>query len=740
MTARLLEPLLILFGAGFTAAVSLALGRVLLRRLNLRLYRAEEWAFSFVLGAAILSLAVFALCAAQIAYPAVFLAAGAVSIGAALRAGAFRPQAKPFPALPALWRRLFLAVFSIYTVLYFFNAMAPELSPDGSGYHLGLVYRYLREHGFPRITTHMYSNLSQGVEMLFLFAFAFGRHSAAALVHFAFLVTLPVLMLSYGRRFGLAQAGAWGALFVFVSPIIGVDGISAYNDVAVATLVFSVFYLLQIWDRERAPGLLPAIGLAAGFCYASKYTAFLAVPYALVFVGWKAGRKRQAVLSPLLVISLCALIMILPWVVKNWIVLQNPFSPFLNGLFPNPNVYVSFEKDYAQHMRNYEGLRSRRDIPYELLLGGALAGFLGPLFALAPLALLALRRPEGRRLLLAALLFGSPWLTNIGARFLIPAMPFAALAMALVLSEWKRVAPALALVHAVISWPSVLERYAPRYAWRLENIPVRQALRIESEDSFLNFKMPLYSVARMVEQNTPPGAKVFTYSSVPESYTTREILVAYQAAFNNRMGDILWNPLLPDFAPTWHLRFRFPSQPLRGIRVVQTASGVPDLWSVGELRVFDGNRELPREPGWRLRAHPNPWDVQLAFDNSPVTRWRSWQSLFSGMFLDVDFGGVRTAGSVLVECSHDQSKIKLKLEGRDAGGAWRPLAAAPEESDAPPLLGLRRAATRELKWNGIDYLLIFQNDFGAEDFRSNAPLWGITEVREHRGARLYRID
>jgi hypothetical protein len=53
---------------------------------------------------------------------------------------------------------------------------------------------------------------------------------------------------------------------------------------------------------------------------------------------------------------------------------------------------------------------------------------------------------------------------------------------------------------------------------------------------------------------------------------------------------------------------------------------------------------------------------------------------------------------------------------------------------------MRRAATRELKWNGIDYLLIFENDFGAADFRGNAPLWGITEVSEHRGARLYKIN
>ena len=80
--------------------------------------------------------------------------------------------------------------------------MAPEISPDGSTYHLGLVGRYIRERGFHRITTSMYANLSQGVEMLFVPPFAFGRHSAAAMVHFAFLLALPLAIALYARRAG----------------------------------------------------------------------------------------------------------------------------------------------------------------------------------------------------------------------------------------------------------------------------------------------------------------------------------------------------------------------------------------------------------------------------------------------------------------------------------------------------------------------------------------------------------
>src|SRR5207249_1776434 len=136
--------------------------------------------------------------------------------------------------------------------------------------------RYMHAHGFVRITTNMYANLSQGVEMLFLFAFAFGRHSAAALTHFPFLVALPLAMLSYARRFGFTVAGVCGALLVFASPVVGIDGTVAYNDVATACIVFTVFYLTSIWAAEESSsGLLAPIGLVAGFGYAAKYTAFV---------------------------------------------------------------------------------------------------------------------------------------------------------------------------------------------------------------------------------------------------------------------------------------------------------------------------------------------------------------------------------------------------------------------------------------------------------------------------------
>ena len=173
---------------------------------------------------------------------------------------------------------------------------------------------------------------------------------------------------------------------------------------------------------------------------------------------------------------------------------------------------------------------------------------------------------------------------------------------------------------------------------------------------------------------------------------------------------------------------------------MQTATGAPDLWSVAEFRIFRGETELPRDPNWKLRAKPNPWDVQLAFDNSLVTRWRTWETLRPGMYMEVEFAAPETTDSVLLESAHDQWKIRLRLEGMDDTGKWKTLSDAPEQSEGKPLVGLRRAAADEVKALGIDYLLVYDFDYRADDFTKNARSWGATLLGEHNGARLYRLD
>lgn len=731
----------ILFGAGFTVATAWALGAILLRRLSLTLYKAEERLFAFLVGSACLSGIVFLLASLKLVRKGVLLPIGILAIGYALFSGAHRASGREFLPIPRLWKLVFALAFGFFTVLYFFNALAPEISPDGMAYHLGEVAKYARAHGFVRITTNMYGNLSQGVELLFLYAFLFGKHSAAALVHYAFFLCLTFLILCYGRRLGYPRVGVAAAIFLYASSVIGLDGTIAYIDVAVATIGFGLFYLLQIWDEKRASKLLVPIGILTGFAFATKYTAVLAVPYALGFIAWKQWRARQSVFRPVLVTGALALVWIAPWLIKNWIWMDNPFSPFANRLFPNPYIHISFEEEYRRLEQTY-GLENRWQIPRELTVGGnLLAGLFGPLFLLTPIALFALRQRAGRQLWLAALIFGLPFYANVGSRFLIPAAPFVSLALALTFANIQPILLALTLAHAISCWPSVEQRYCGSYAWRLNGIPFRAALRLEPESEFIASRVAQFAESQAAERLVPAGEKVFAFSQLCDSYMTREVVVSFQAAYNELARDLLWTPVFSSFQPTRMLTFKFPPRELRAIRIVQTQLPSDVQWSISELRIYDGAEELPRAPEWRLRAHPNPWDVQMAFDNDPVTRWRSWQVAEPGMFVQVDFGKTQRVDEVVADSSDEGHKTKVKLEGQDANGKWTAILDEPEETSRPIPVNLRRAAAEELKARGIRYVVIEKTDYRSEDYQVYAGVWGFKCIAEI-GSRawLYQIE
>jgi hypothetical protein len=728
----------ILLGALLTGITSSSFGTILFQRLHIKAGRAEFFSLAFLVGSACFSQAVFFLCAIGLARKGVFIAIGLLAAIAAL--GMYqRIETRPAStSLPRRWKWTLGALFALFGIVYLVNALAPEASPDGSAYHLPIVARYLNAHGFQPITWNLYASLSQGIELLFLPAYSIGGPSAAAMVHFLFLLDLTVLMICYGHRFGFPVPAAVAAFLVFASPVIGWDGTAAYVDIAAAAILFGLFYLLQVWDQTRARCLLIPIGILAGASYAAKYTAAISVPYALVFLAWKLWRGRQPMARPILSVCGIAALFILPWMIKNAVLVGNPVAPFGNALFPNPYVHVSFEQQYLSHLRHYQ-LTSLFQAPWELTVKGEkLQGFLGPVFLLSPLALFSLRRREGRRLLFAGAAFALPWFLNVGTRFLIPALPMLGLALTLALARPGVLLPAVAVLHAVLSWYATPIRYFDSYAPRIASFPLLAALRIEPEETYLARRSAGYLVDRLIEREVPPGEKVFSFDPVPETWTDRQILIGYYSAENETLTDILWTAMIPGMFPAHALDLRFPERQLRRVRAIQ--AGTPDagIWGVSEFQMFSGNTPIVPDGRWRFNARPNPWDARLAFDNSMVTRWQSWQTATPGMFIEADLPAPARIDRVRL-LGKEALRASIELQGMDAAGRWQTIPIQPFASSIPVTENLRAAAIRALLDRGIRYLLVSPGTLGANDFHKNAGAWGIRQIGESGGTRLYRL-
>ena len=148
-----------------------------LRPLRGVMTEAEGWILSYAIGSALLSSAMFALCAAGWVTDASVVLLGAAATACWLRWGRWtwppKQGQRRSPDSPLLLAVILPA--SIYGVLYVVHTLAPETRSDAMGYHLGLVQRYYRASGFVPLTTNVYAQISQGTEMLYLFAYAIGR-------------------------------------------------------------------------------------------------------------------------------------------------------------------------------------------------------------------------------------------------------------------------------------------------------------------------------------------------------------------------------------------------------------------------------------------------------------------------------------------------------------------------------------------------------------------------------------
>lgn len=729
----MIQALAALAGAALTAAACCGAGSLLAAVLRLKLNRTEWLPFTFLMGAPCLHLAMFLALALHIAYWPVLLVVPAALVVAAFLKGA-RPAAGAAAPMTGWFRYLFWAVFGIFSVVYFLHALGPEGSPDGQSYHLGLIARYLHARGFERITSNMYAGLGEGVEMLFLPAYSIGRNSAAALVHFEFALALALAMLAYGKRIRKPTAGMTAALLTYVAPVVGIDGTSAYIDVAVAAIVFGTFYLLQLWDENREPRVLIAVGLLAGYAYAAKYTAFVMLPFALGYVLWRTRR-----LAPLATVAAFGALMIAPWMIRDGVIFRDPVYPFANSVFRNPYRHVVSEQEYSDYYRNYD-LPSLAALPLEVTLRGERTqGVLGPVFLLAPLALLALRYRAGRRLLAAGAVVFSTYFLNVGTRFLIPSLPFVSLSLALALSESTAVLATVIAFQAFTSWPSNLKFYADQNAWRLEGAQLKAALRRIPQDRYLRDRDPAYTMARMLDANVPEGEKVLSFAGVADAYTTREVLLNYSSAGSEELADILNNGWIPGYQPSVLHTFTFPETRVRKIRVREMiTSGNYREWSVHEVRFFHLGVELPRRQDWRLEAWPNPWDVQMAFDNSPATRWRSWETLRAGMYIEADLGRPEMVDEVRLETSSDSSDAREQLQLTDESGNEVAEVNDPRASPITPPSWIRRAATFEMARRGVHYLLVPESEEIGKDIRGDPEGWGLEEVAHGYGTRLYR--
>jgi len=723
--------LAILFGAALPLAAAYAWGVMLLRRV------AAPPEIALAVGAAFESLLIFLLLLLHLGWRPAYLVVGLAPLAVLPFLHRTNRDDAVVEPLGRYGRIAAGVIFAAYGVWYLVNAMAPEISPDGIAYHLGLPFEYTRLGRFPdRID--FYGMLPQGMEMLFTMAFAFGRHSAAKLVELGFLAATPTLLLRTARRLGLPDR-AWlvAAAFYFCAPVTGLTGASSYNEAALVFFTLAAFYLLLVWRDTGERWYLPAAGLAAGFCYAIKIPGAMVLAGAGLWVAVGGGARRWRGLA---LLAAGALPSVAPWLVRNAVVAGNPLAPLGNALFPNPYFHVLRERILAADLADY-GHVAPLDVPWQLAFGDRLTGTFGPLLLALPLMVLAWRSRAARLAMAAAVVLALPWFSNQGARFLMPSMALAGLALGAALAgAWRgRAAWAAVALQAIVCWPQALNLWQPDSTFRLQRFPLAAALRIEPQARYLAREVPEYQVARTIEKSTPNDARIFSFGPVANAYLPRAVTVSWQSAEGERMRDALYDAFYP--GGLYQRRGRWQAEPLMGLRFRLPAADEGE-WDVSEVEIYSKGKRVPAAADWTLTAQPNVWEAPLALDNNYATRWRTWRPIEAGMTLEIDFAVPVIADGVALVSRTPTGGVPLEIWVKPADQDWRLATNSPPTEVSAALLR-RPDGIAALRPDGFGY--IFAPVEGAGEGRIGADMlanpldWGLEPVARAGSSALFRI-
>jgi hypothetical protein len=425
------------------------------------------------------------------------------------------------------WSRFVPTLIGVAALLNLLGAMAPPFEYDELEYHLGALSEYVRAGKIIALPHNFYSNMPQLTEMLYLLAMQMRSDIAAKLLHWAFGLLAALAIYAVGARVWSRRVGVTAAALFYCLPFVQDLSQTARVDLATtffATLAFGG--LLVAGDDRR---WLWLAGVTTGCAVATKWPAVALVllpGVVLVAYQWKSFRLLAR-------FCLLAGLPILPWLIKNWLLAGNPVYPMLDGLFLSPHWSASQTALFAaKHSPRFDadGLRQffTRGWQYSFTEPGA-----APLLLMtAPLAFVL--RNAGNNLRRLAWLFAGAYcgwylLTFRPWRFLMPAMPLAALIGAVALDavgKWSRVVVAAAMIVGLtlVAANDLVDVGNPR------RVPAQMsflthALGEDSKEEFVSYMgQGMFEPIVWMNHNLPATAKVLYIGEARTHYARHPVV------------------------------------------------------------------------------------------------------------------------------------------------------------------------------------------------------------------------
>ena len=449
-----------------------------------------------------------------------------------------------------LW--IFLIFLFLVCLIY---TLTPPIQSDGLRYHLAAPQEYIKQHRIHYIPLSALSNSPFLVEMLFLYGMLLGGDLLAQLLHFSLWILTIFLIRSFilyfggdeennDRAFPAKNTAALLAGLSFGSiPAVAILGCWPFIDNGIAAWFLGFVFCLCLYREKKESGLLILSGMFGAAALGTKYTMIPMILLGCLIIFLLELSDRKCSLSSPLMIGITALILSLPWFLKNLIYTGNPFYPLLYGIFKgrdwsadNALFYAAkaagkgFGKSLLLLLLSPDNATFHWD-KFESFNPGPLFLFLLP-FLIGSLFLLLKREKRDIVIILISfsLVYYVMWFFGYqSTRFLIPFYGLSAILAGLVLLEIKRISLPASGIFSLGLFLCMMYSTLWSCRWILTEAsphPLPVFLGIKSREEYLTDALDYYPAIRAVNDALSPDETILCIGEHRAYYFKPHLLIS----------------------------------------------------------------------------------------------------------------------------------------------------------------------------------------------------------------------
>lgn len=324
-------------------------------------------------------------------------------------------------------QKLWVFIVFIAALVILIGCLSPEIFFDSLVYHLGGPNHWILDHKIgPNLIKTNHFFYSGYLRILFAIGLIFKDETVTKLIHFCFNILTCLTIFAMSERFIGKNLGILSCAIFFLIPYVGIVSYRSAMEMELSFFETLTIFSFIMWLVESKYNWLILSGINCGLAVGSKYTSFycfIGILINILIKTFSSEKKVKFILKNLLIFSIPCFLIVLPWLLHNFIYTGNPLYPCFNKILGNINT----RWNATENIYTGWNLLTILKAPWTISMGMYEESFLGPTILLILPIFLFFKQKWSviRYLFIYIIIYWFLWANNhrMFLRYFIPALP-----------------------------------------------------------------------------------------------------------------------------------------------------------------------------------------------------------------------------------------------------------------------------------------------------------------------------